>query len=313
MKKSTWLAYGLSLLLTLYTMSATAQWTIVGAANFSNGDTYESNMAFNPSNNQPYVVYKDGSYGGKLVAKRYNGTAWVDVGSSTGFTAGNMSQHVILAFQPGTNEPYVVYRDIANGTRTNVMRFDGTNWVNVGSPVSPGSSGWPSITFHPVTAQPYVIYSDWTDNQKATVKRFDGTNWVLVGAEKFTAGIADVNHLAFHLGTNEPYLCYQGWSGADAGRLSVMRFDGTNWVFLANSQNFTAGEAANAHFVFKPTTNEPHVVFKDVANSSKGSLMRYDGTNWVHVGSAGFTPNQANFPKLAFQPSTNEPHVAFQS
>ena len=39
--------------------------------------------------------------------------------------------------------------------------------------------------------------------------------------------------------------------------------------------------------------------------------MKFDGTNWVNVGSAGFSAGESEYESLAFSPS-GQPYVAYQ-
>jgi len=48
----------------------------------------------------------------------------------------------------------------------------------------------------------------------------------------------------------------------------------------------------------------------DYWNSTKATVMKYNGSNWVTVGSAGFSTGQAKFTSLAFDGS-GTPYVAY--
>jgi hypothetical protein len=53
------------------------------------------------------------------------------------------------------------------------MKFDGTNWLNVGNAgFSTGVVTYTSLAFSP-TGQPYVVYADSANSKKATVMKFD--------------------------------------------------------------------------------------------------------------------------------------------
>ena len=71
------------------------------------------------------------------------------------------------------------------------MRFDGTNWVYVGTPgffsVASGSASFQDIAFHPTTKEPYISFvDDFATGREVTVMRFNGTNWVTVGPAGFS-------------------------------------------------------------------------------------------------------------------------------
>ena len=73
--------------------------------------------------------------------------------------------------------PYVAYSDNTDGL-VHVKKFDGTNWIDVGSNatgvVVPSLM---AIAIHPVTGHPWVAYRN-NSTSRLDVIRFDGTNWV---------------------------------------------------------------------------------------------------------------------------------------
>lgn len=237
---------------------------------------------------------------------------WVDVGAA-GFSAG-VAEYTSLAFNPSTNEPYVAYRDAANGDKVTVMKFDGTSWVDVGTAgFSAGEAvQFISLAFNPSTNEPYVAYFDGgaPNFGKATVMKFDGTSWVNVGTAGFSAGPVQYTSLAFNPSTNEPYVaCRVGGSGGS--KVTVMKFDGTSWVNVGTA-GFSAGVVNYTSLAFNESTNEPYVAYQDGANSNKATVMKFDGTSWVNVGTTGFSAGAAAYTSLAFNESTNEPYVAYR-
>jgi len=51
--------------------------------------------------------------------------------------------------------------------------------------------------------------------------------------------------------------------------------------------------------------------FSEYGNSDKATVMKYDGSSWVNVGSAGFSAGGAGYISLAID-SNNTPYVAYQ-
>ncbi|MCC5945458.1 MAG: choice-of-anchor D domain-containing protein, partial [Bernardetiaceae bacterium] len=147
-------------------------WVNVGSPGFSLGFATDQNLAFHPITQEPYVAYIDGSLLQTVAMMRFDGTNWVSVGTPAGFST-NFAQYLSFAFNPITNEPYVAYRDNASANKTTVMRFDGTNWTNVGAAgFSAAAADHQDMAFHPTTGEPYVAYRDWGVGTRATVMRF---------------------------------------------------------------------------------------------------------------------------------------------
>ena len=105
---------------------------------------------------------------------RYGLSAWFNVGMPS-FTPGNASD-LSLAFSP-SNEPYVAFCDQANSNRSSVMKFNGSDWVYVGSPgfSGGGSSHYLSLAFNP-SGKPYVAYVDEDSAHKAKLMKYDSVS-----------------------------------------------------------------------------------------------------------------------------------------
>jgi hypothetical protein len=106
---------------------------------------------------------------------------WNQVGTAK-FTNG--SADVALALN-NLGTPYVAFTDTAVDGKVHVMKFDGTNWVEIGTNVSTAIVPTHlSIAINPVSGKPWVTYKD-TGTNRQVIKCFDGTNWVLDIADVF--------------------------------------------------------------------------------------------------------------------------------
>jgi hypothetical protein len=73
---------------------------------------------------------------------------------------------------------------------------------------------------------------------------------------------------------------------------------------------FSAGRAYYTSLAFD-SSNTPYVAYQDRTNSSKASVMKFNGSSWQQVGTAGFSAGRAIYISLTID-STNTPYVAYQ-
>ena len=101
------------------------------------------------------------------------------------------------------------------------MKFNGTNWEQVGQAGFSAGSADPTSLAIDSSGTPYVAYQDSANSGKASMMKFNGTNWEQVGAAGFSAGAAHYNSLALD-GSGTPYVAYR--DVANGTKASVMKF-----------------------------------------------------------------------------------------
>jgi hypothetical protein len=144
-------------------------------------------MAMGPGNT-PYVLYQDSLNGSKVTVMKYDGSAWVPVGSA-GFSTGIARPGWRSLAIDAAGAPYVVYADGSNSNKATVMKFNGSAWVNLGSPgFSAGAIQGPSIALNG-GGIPYVVFSDSTHAQKVTVMEFSSVT-ALGSAEELQSSLS---------------------------------------------------------------------------------------------------------------------------
>lgn len=110
----------------------------------------------------PYVAYT-GS--GTISVKKYNGSAWVLVGSAN-FASGSLAR---LAKDSG-GAVYLAYKDSLNGNRITVRKFGGSNWVTVGTAGFSGQVGsYLAFAVSQSDGVPYVAYDNLDNTSQAQV------------------------------------------------------------------------------------------------------------------------------------------------
>lgn len=284
-----------------------SNWNIVGTAGFSTNFAGWTSLALN-NNDEPFVAFRDASNSEKVTVMKFDGTNWITVGTS-GFSGPTQQDNISIAFN-SNDEPYVAYKEHnpANNiiNKATVMKFDGTNWVTVGTAGITFAENI-SLKFNS-SDEPYIAFRDGSEGNKASVLKFDGTNWVAVGTTGFSAAGSEYTSLAFN-SNNEPYVAYRDAGNSD--KVSVMKFDGTNWVTVGTA-GFSTGIASHTSLSFN-SSNEPYVAFREFVSGSiqnQATVMKFDGNNWITVGSPGFSAGYADQTSLAIN-SNDEPYVAF--
>ncbi|RYD57340.1 MAG: T9SS type A sorting domain-containing protein [Sphingobacteriales bacterium] len=242
-------------------------WATVGTPHFGWID-YSSTMpsiAVDSFGNV-FVAYRD-STGGTNV-KKFNGTGWTPIGWS--FT-GNNSYDIQLALdKAGT--PYIVYVNGNNLHRASVVKYNGSTWQTLGSPLNASNTtiGYLSMQID-AAGNPYVGYTETNTSgvPKGTVKKFDGTSWAAVGTTQFTSGATYYSSIAVDK-KGSPFFCYSG--GWTTPEIRVKKF-----VPVANPTKPTI--SAPARFI---------VAGNSIILSLTGSLNNAAGWKW-YSGSCGGT------------------------
>ena len=169
-------------------------------------------------------------------------------------------------------------------------------WQNQGQPgFSEGVTH--STTIDVCYKTPYVLYADQNHSNKATAMKYEGGNWETIGSAGFSAGSVFYPKIITNASCNL-FAVYT--DGANSYKSTMMKFDGNNWIAVG-SAGFSAGRADYISGIVKQNlfSQEYYVVYKDVYNFSKATVMEYDGSNWVTVGAAGFSAADVAYTNIA--------------
>lgn len=196
-------------------------WVSVGAPGFTPGIAHHSWFDKAPDGTF-YYSFADGNDMSKAAVMKYDGTNWLNVGAGPFLSMPfGSAYNVSLAFD-SHNSPYVAYWNPAPmGPSASVQKFDGTSWVNVGTPsFTTTIVNFTSLAFG-ANDTAYLSFTEATSGNKASVMKFDGTNWVYVGASAFSAGTAAHNSLATD-GNGNLYVAY--FDDGNGGKTTVMKY-----------------------------------------------------------------------------------------
>ena len=205
-----------------------------------------------------------------------------------------------------------VYNSWPHNFRASVMKFDGANWVYVGTPgfssLGSGAQGalYTSLAID-ANGTLYVAYSDFSNNSKATVMKFDGSNWVNVGAQGFSIGT--VNNTSIVLDSQgTPYVGYI--DGANGGKATVMKYNGSSWVPVG-TPGLSPGVVQYTSLKID-LNNNLYLAFADNTHNEAASVMKFDGNSWSYLGTPGFSDSTAMYTTIAVDNNTGTLYAAYE-
>ena len=259
-------------------------WQQVGALAVSGGTTAFIGLAVGPGS-VPYVVYKDYSNSSRrVVVRKFNGTAWADVGSPVSPGPGDCSR--IAIDQQGN--PVVAYVDSAASKKVTVKKWDGTAWQLIGA----ANFSSPNITGLRLAIssnnQPYVLAQSYNPGE---VFRFNGSAWVSLGLGVPNYSVTDYMDLAVSRG-DTAYVGYGDY--ANNNRLAVRKYDGASWVNVGNGG--ISPTAVSQVQLLIDSLNGPYVYCTSSSASSTYQnyfpmVRHFNGNYWEVVGPDSFVVN----------------------
>jgi hypothetical protein len=181
----------------------------------------------------------------------------------------------------------VAYSDFSLGGRVVVMRYNGTNWVNVGAPgFSSGEALYEAIVIAP-DGTPYVSMGDGGYSTYARVMKFNGSSWVDVGAPAFSAGAVGWTSIAIDTGGT----VYTAYSDASLNlNAVVMKFNGGSWVSVG-APGFSDSEYVQYTSMAIAPNGIPYVVYEN--GNGFATAKKFNGSDWVNAGNPDFSASTA--------------------
>lgn len=290
-------------------------WSFLGArGGASHGRAWYNHVAIDGAD-RVHVVSRDYLAPGSAGVRVFDPAAgaWADLGS--GFSPFD-AHHTHLALDAG-DRPWVVFVDGASTPqgRARVVRWTGAAWVHAGvEHASRGAANYTSVAH--VGGEAWVAFAETDHGARVSVMRLDAATgrWKRVGLPGFSTGLAATNvRLAVSPAgvAHVAYLTYpdtvwvERWTGADWQALggpasgtdkAVVETD--NWRQWLSLDFDTAGR--------------PTVAYQDGNAGSRLTVRRFDGVEWVALGSPAFTPERADYHALALD-ARGTPHVSFRN
>ncbi|HJT25746.1 MAG TPA: hypothetical protein VJ873_14325, partial [bacterium] len=276
-----------------------SSWVYLGARGFGNMTTVTRNsavgypeLALDSATCQPYVVFLSNTTN-VVTVMTYIGGTWVQLG-----TVNNAADYgPSLVIYNGV--PYVSY---GSGGFEYVMRWNGSSWVAVGSPIPVSdSTTQTSLTVDSATGTPYLTYG----TGPSPVWKFNGTSWVQVGSPlSFSSGI--LGNRALQICGGVPYMVYETDPGSRSNRqVFVQMFNGTNWVILGGGSISPDDiEWPSMSFCTNCGGCTPIVSVDEETTLTVGIFMFRNGS-WVNIGALPQGSGDVEYTSLWFDANCN--------
>jgi len=268
-------------------------WETVGSAGFSVSSITYIDLAIS-ADGMPYIGYAEGA---ATTVKKYDGTAWVDVGNVTPPGSGFIirSQYYISLALSSDGTPYIGYQDgDVPSTIAIVKKFEGGKWVVLGGGglVATNGAAYPTIAISKMGTR-YIGYGDYENENKAAVKRFNGTSWENVGSA-VSSSYAIQTFIAMSP-ADTPYVVYDENTNFGGKGVTVKKFNGTIWETVGNEGFALTGPGANIVFGKDST---PYVGAENIVYRLNKATNK-----WISIGEFGVPYQIAAVPNcLAVAP-----------
>jgi gliding motility-associated-like protein len=216
----------------------------------SDGNTVAIGAPFNDANGS--------SNAGHVRVYKWNGTAWVQLGSDIDGEAVNDQLGISVSLSSDGNTVAIgaPFND-ANGSNAGhvrVYKWDGTAWIQLGSDIDGeaayANSGYSvSLSSDGITVAIGAPYKDINLSSNPTyvrIYKWNGTSWVKLGSDIDGDATDDRSGYSVSLSSDGNIVAigasYNDANGSNAGHVRVYKWNGTAWIQLGSDID---GEAAN--------------------------------------------------------------------
>lgn len=269
-------------------------------------------ILFNPSNNQPYIIY---NYGGDTEMLRFENDKWLQVGYGAFSNKDSVTLDFSAMFNSKTQELYTVYDyddkywdfSYSHGSSfgVDVMKFDHNKWVYIGKFKSVSSGVIMSNITNGSIYVAYEIFNNKSQKSTIIVKEFKDNKWLPLGKIKgFSPQILFNNHDQ-HL-----YIIYIGpHNDVVVSVLNNKKWRSVGNIILPSTPYY--GEPCPS-IAFQPGNNELYFAYIESDIINKAIVTKFDGKSWQSIGKVQlpgkFAPDAI---KIYFNPVTQQPYIVY--
>jgi hypothetical protein len=255
-------------------------------------------------------------------AKKWNGSAWVQLGSALDTDITNDTSDPRVAIDPTDGNPVVTWRERSPVGLIYVKKWNGSVWNSLGgalnddttrnaylSSLAVGSDGNPVVAWSENVPDP-LSSGNVSD---IFVKRWNGMSWVQLGDQRDYDDIDKHPAVAIDPGDGKPVLAWSEGSTVLTtyfGDIVVEKWNGAAWTLL--DMTFETDFSPEGTALVVGSDSLPIAAWHETALSQENvTVMKYDGSNFTG-GITAPNPTGNDFSaSLLVDSSDNLPILAF--
>lgn len=253
-------------------------WSTIGSL-LTVGECQYSSIAHAHNGDVYLGMIDNGVSGGAVKVKKYSGGTWTDVGTNPISTPSGASYADMVLDRH--DSLYVAYTDMSESPgKVRVKKFNGTDWVNVGSPMlaitGPGAGSAMDIYLaFDIFNTPYVSYSHtFQGPPRISVEKFNGTDWELVGPAQFSSGTFETSLFSsLALPKNAPYVAYQ--HGGLGMKATVKKYNSTSLAWEDVGTPGISDDVAAFTSIALDGNGNVYVAFFDQAHGNMNTVKKF--------------------------------------
>jgi len=243
---------------------------------FETGSTRHIASTFDTSNNKVVIAYRDNgnSNYGTAVVGTVSGTS-ISFGTPVVYNSGDL-EGIGITFDSSNNKVVISYCDKADSSNGNAIvgTVSGTS-ISFGSEATfeVGNVDYTAATFDTSNNKVVISFSD-KDNSNygtAVVGTVSGTSISFGSAVVFASEYTIFNPIVFDSSNNKVVIAYRE-GAADHGKAVVGTVSGTS-ISFGSAVTFNSAAMSYVSAAFDTSSNKVVIVYKDTANSSKGTAI----------------------------------------
>ena len=256
----------------VYKFSGTNTWELVGESALSTGSVSDTDIAFG-SQNRLYAAFISGTSGVmKVVVKELVNGSWDELGSEQ-ITGSNINHIDLKTDKNGVL--YLAYDDYYSY----VKKWDGANWVSLGTEANSSRSESSEIAFNSMNELYIVSRITQYAPTFAEVRKFDGTNWNSLSFTGLSGIAANFPQIVFD-SQDTPYVSFIN-STSNEGPVKVLKLVNDSWLEVGDTSTFSAIKILN---LLIDSNDKPLIAFSEQATNGRGQLYIYENNTWSSLG-----------------------------